>query len=133
MPMNNYDCYPGQVLLLDAPKAGTCLVKVTKVNQKNVKVIKEDGQVWNVSPFYLSPVPEDKAAEFTPTTSGAARLTTGMVVQFVSLRMPRDLFVVIGERAGTFRLTKLGGDNGRYYPSITPEQVEVVDFAVSGA
>lgn len=128
--MNRYEMYPGQTLRLIAPKAGNCLVKVLKVNPKNIKVQKEDGQVWNVAPSFLF---ETEPGEvFATLPEPAMRLVTGMVVKFTSSKMPQDLFVVIGEHGGAYRLSKLGGDGGRYYRGILSTQVEVVNFELAG-
>lgn len=127
--MNRYEMYPGQILRLVAPRAGSCLVKVLKVNPKNIKVQKENGETWNVSPSFLSLPEEGETFEAAPA---ASRLVMGQVVRFVSGLMPQDLFVVCGEHSGAFRLAKLGGDGNRYYRGINPEQVEVVNFELAG-
>lgn len=124
-----HEIYPGQILRLTAPKAGSSLVKVLKVNPKNIKVQKENGETWNVSPSFLSLPAEGETFETAPA---AARLVMGSVVRFTSERMPTDLFVVLGQHGEGYRLAKLGGDNNRYYRGIYPTQVEVVDFALSG-
>lgn len=59
--------------------------------------------------------------------------TLGSVVTVTGMRQEADgtLFVVLGDakKPNAVRLVRLGGDNGRYYPSIHVSRLTVVDPA----
>lgn len=129
--MNRYDIYPGQILMLDSPQTGRVAVEVVKVNPKRVKVQTETGKIWNAPVPFLSP--KDAGVFFTKhEPEGAARaadLCTGMAVRFLS-GGEKGLFVLIGKHGDGFRVTRLGGDNGRYYSGVRPAQLEIVNLNI---
>lgn len=128
------DIFVGQILRLRSSKFGNPLVKVVKVNPKNIKVIAEDGGRYNCSPGLL--LPTEPWDTFSPTPASAEstpRLTLGSVVRFkIKTDVKYPLLVVVGSHKGTWRLAPLGGDDGRYYRGICAEQIEVVNFEMEG-
>lgn len=127
--MNRYDLYPSRVVWLESPKNPRTLVKVVKVNPKNIKVVKMNGERWNVHPTFLSPATTEEAATFSVAEPGG-RLVMGTAVRFKSGATTHasssDLYVVLGTHGGAYRLAKFGGDGGRYFTGIDSSQLEVV-------
>lgn len=101
---------------------------VTRVLTVNVVITPEGGgRSVRVNPMYLLPAPEPGTAPAGPATVVAYEppLSWGAVVRVDRAPAGRwrhpaqDLYVVIGDRAGTYRLARLGGDpQGRYLKSI---------------
>lgn len=138
--MKRYELYAGQIVMVEAPKAGKSLAKVIKVNPKNVKILLADGSRWNMHPTFIKrAATPDEVKEFGDTlgagsTEGAS-LTLGTAVMFKNNTGERKgVFVVIGSHGGTWRLARLGGDKGRYFRGIDSSEIQVVDFdlAVEG-
>ena len=136
--MNRYDVRVGEVYTFVHAKAGgRFAVKVKRVNPKNIKAVTASGKAWNVHPSFLRDDASDAEREaFTSAAPAAgaaasARLVTGQVVRFRDGREGNVPFVVIGRHGETFRLTKLGGDGGKYWPGVMPEQVEVLNINLS--
>lgn len=131
--MQRYELYAGQIVFVEAPRAGKGLGKVIKVNPKNIKILMEDGSRWNMAPTFIkrAATSEEILAFEEITKSGATEkgLTLGTVVQFKNNTGDREgVFVVIGFHGGAWRLAKLGGDKGRYYRGIDASSLVIVDF-----
>lgn len=135
--MNRSDIRVGQIVWLNHGKVGgKTLVRVEKVNPKNIKVAEQNGTLWNCHPTFLSHADADEQASFAKQPEGQ-QLTLGAVVRFLpgspqERRWPqyRDL-VVIANKAGLFSLAPLGGDSGKYIRGISStalvvQAVEVV-------
>ena len=139
--MNKYDVRVGEVYTFFHAKAGgRCAVKIKKINPKNVKGVPALGRPWNVHPSFLvddATVAEVEAFDSAPSAAASTSgpLETGMVVRFLDKREGNVPFVIIGKHGATFRVTKLGGDGGRYWPGVMPEMLEVLDinFALEDA
>lgn len=108
--------------------------KVTKINPKNVKVTTHSPSVtrYNVAPVFLI---DETGSSTAPTVKSVP--PASLVVYFkgnvvkCSVLGP-DLYVVVGERAGTYSLVKLGGDGGKYYNGIEAVMIEQVNFELAG-
>lgn len=134
--MHKNDLYVGQIVKMSAPgRVGKSLVRVEKINPKNIKVIKENGEKWNVHPLYLFPVTDEERDSFTLTEAPGASLVMGAVVKFKGVMESKSkypLLVVVGQHGEGYRLAPLGGDGGRYYRGISASQIEIVNFDVAG-
>lgn len=130
--MKRHEVYLGQVLVLDTPTTGRILVKVKKINPKNIKVVTEAGGVWNCSALFLT-LPEPHEV-FTPAAGSApsSDLHMGTAVRFIDGSIA-GLFVICGSHSGSWRLAKLGGNGGRYYSGIATERLEVVNLNIEGS
>lgn len=127
--MNRDVAFPGQILEMRA-RGGVQIVKVLKVNPKNIKVETEDGTVWNCHPALLDPT---TASFHSKVAAGAPMLTLGTVVRFKeAVRNKYPLLVVVANHAGSWRLAPLGGDKGHYYRGIQAHELEAVNFNLEG-
>lgn len=131
--MMRHELYPGLVCWLASPKNPRCLVRVVKVNPKNVRVIKEDGARWNVHPTFLSNASVAEQTSFKLIEPDEA-LVLGSVVRLkdAKARDKHPLLVIIRERASLFTLAPLGGDRGLHYSGISAAELEIVKFELNG-
>ena len=134
--IDKYTVRPGDILWMDTSRTGRELVKVLKINQKNLKVETQAGQVWNCPPVFLTETTAADAASFTAAPAGTA-LVLGQTVRFVpgtglARKCKYDLLVVVGASGDKYRLAPLGGDQGRYYRGIASADLEVVPFSLTG-
>lgn len=129
--MNRYDLRTGQIVILDSTQTGRIPVQVVKINPKRIKVQTETGKIWNAPPSMLHEAPVGTSFEkhVPEGAASAGDLCTGMAVQFLNGGEP-GLFVVIGRHGDGFRVTRLGGDNGRYYTGIRAENLEIVNLNI---
>lgn len=130
MGLSRYSLYPGQIVAIEHAKVGgRVVVKITKVNPKNVKTVTASGQPWNVHPSFLSEATEAEQEDFkSGVPEGADRpLVLGQAVRFRA-RPEEGVLVVIASGSGGYRVTKLGGDGNRYWPNVQAEQVEVLNI-----
>src|SRR5690606_40170939 len=80
--MQRYELYAGQIVMVEAPKAGKSLAKVIKVNPKNVKILLANGTRWNMHPTFIKRAATlDEVKEFGDTlgtgSTEEASLTLG--------------------------------------------------------
>jgi len=107
-------------------------VRVEKVKQKRLIVMKEDGRRWDVWPQNLKPAPE--GATFDLKVEAATGLTLGSAVRFVASNRNAvtnpGVFVITGVRAGDeYQMARFGGDGGRYFRSVPATALEVLSTA----
>ncbi len=132
--MNREDCYIGQTLKISSSAGATYgnkVVKVIKVNPRNIKVELESGGILNCSPYFL----DETSDTFTPVASpsGAKRMVIGSVVRFKdTAKNKHPLYVILAEYSGAWRIAPLGGDGGRYIRGVRSSSLEVVDFKLDG-
>lgn len=130
--MHRNELYVGQVLVLNTSRTGRLLVKVKKINPKNVKVVTESGAAWGCSPsFLLLPEPHE-VFEAAAGSASSSDLHMGTAVRFIDGRVA-GIFVICGSHSGSWRLAKLGGNGGRYYSGIATERLEVVNLNIEGS
>lgn len=100
--------------------------------QKNVVIVPVGGgRRSRVNPAFLVEV-ESPTAAVAETVPYEPPLFVGQVVRYVGpgTRIPRVLYVVIGDSATGYRLAKLGGNNGKYWRSVPQKHLQVVDLDV---
>lgn len=133
----------GGIYRLNGNKAKDELVRVFKINQKNVKCKTQAGVTWNAHPSFLSEVTSEEAAAFGSSASVAAAgpaLVLGSAVRYIgsSTRMKQHMadwppvLVIVGERSGLFRAAPLGGRGGQYVTGLEASDFEVVNFELAG-
>lgn len=120
------------------PEAGKRF-KVTKINPVNVKLMDEDGRDgFTLNRAYAErhidenqdwDGPKEKSEYEKLVGAAESGITLGTVVKLTSARLAQynAKYVCVATRSdGTFRLAKLGGDNGRYLRGITVDEMEIV-------
>lgn len=123
--MNRDDIYVGQVLWMKHNKAAYReLVRVLRVNPKNIKAEAENGTTWTVHPSFLSLADSADVDRFCVAAPGA-QLTLGAVVQFTEGSVYRKHhsqytnLVVIGHKgSGFWSVAPLGGDQGKHFSKV---------------
>ena len=129
------EIYAGQILWLNHNKNGYVtdqeLVRVLRVNPKNIKCESENGTTWTAHPSFLSLADSDDVARFSVAAPGE-QLTLGAVVRFKAGSVYsrhsakyRDLVVIAHKSNGMWSLAPLGGDRGKYFKSIPAGALEV--------
>lgn len=107
--------------------------KITKVpvgpREKNYVAMPVEGNGRGIRAPGYALAPYDNEAPARHADGGLVFLDVGTVVTVEHPKFkPADLYVVIGSsRKGGNRLVKLGGDGGRYWPSIPTTLCTVVD------
>lgn len=130
------EIYVDQILWMRHPKTGLKeLVRVLRVNPKNIKAETQNGTVWSVHPTFLSLADSDDVARFTVLAPGA-QLTLGAVVQFkegsfYAKKFPQYTnLVVIGHKDMFWSTAPLGGDGGVYFSKCTADDLVVQPVTV---
>lgn len=134
------EIYNGQILWLNHKKNGYVtsreLVRVLRVNPKNIKCESENGTTWTAHPSFLSLADSDDVARFSVAAPGE-QLTLGAVVRFKAesaysryRAQYRDLVVIAHKSNGMWSLAPLGGDKGKFFKSIPAEALEVQPVTV---
>lgn len=131
--MNRSDCRVGMDVSF-RHKGFTWYGKIIKVNPKNIKVMTHAPSVtrYNVAPVFLT---DETGSSTAPTVKSVPAASLVIYYKGNVVKCPMlgtELFVVIGNRAGTYNLAKLGGDGGKYYTSIEAAQIEQVNFELAG-
>ena len=129
--ISRHTLYTGKIVWLDDNRGLRELVKVEKVNPKNIKVVTQSGKRWNASPFFLhEATPEDMSGWTEVLPEKPLYLGTG-----VRFRDGRDshIYVILGDTSGLYRIAKLGGDGNRYIRGVSASQLEVVDLNIEAS
>lgn len=128
--MYRHEAYVGQIVYV----AGNLrsLGKVFKDNPKNLKVIMQDGTKWNIPYAFARPATQGEIDTYDESTPAGPSLCVGMLVRF---RRDADHAkygpqVVIGQHGVSWRVARLGGQNGQYLRGIAADELQVIDFNV---
>lgn len=137
--MHRDEIYAGQILWMNHTKGSVInseLVRVVRVNQKNVKAEAENGIIWTVHPSFLSIADTVDVCSFEVQAPGE-QLTLGAVVRFVTgssqaerYAMYRDFVVIAYKSDGTWSIAPLGGDRGKHIKSVRSDVLVVQPVSV---
>jgi len=117
---------------------GGCRYKVTKINPANYRVLDEAGKTWNLRRTANVTKAEDQSWDGPSEKTEYQKyleqvesgLTLGSVVEIIhpthARRYPGKHVIIQTKSDGTFRLAKLGGDNGRYLRGFTVADLKEV-------
>jgi hypothetical protein len=120
----------GEILLINVRDGRKDVpVKVIKVNPTNFRCIDEQGLAYNVRRTSSVRIAPDRSVFKEPE---AEEVKIGMVVRFKEPRSKTEgLFVVIDDKAGGLRVSKLGGTpSNQYFYNIQASSLKVVTGSV---
>lgn len=108
------------------------LFKVTAIKRVNYQVMDADGKFWNLRKSGAFKAQEgavfaDPTASDPDPVADVASFCIGTVVEFRFNDSRPGKFVVIRNNGETMAVAKLGGEGGRYYRSVSPLSVKIVE------
>ncbi len=130
---NTVPFYGDRITSLDSTPKYSGLGTVEKVNAKTISVALDNGVKVRFPYALVAPAPKDAPAAPTPEAveNTFQTLPLGTIVRFDKPRNAQQtgVFVVIkhGSTLGTVNLAKVGGDNNRYFRSISGKSLIRVD------